>query len=183
MVHKTKELLTRHRFRVHHISDDIDTHLLICELHCLPDCRLTAARGANDDDTHTLSCSLIELLNLKHLVINVLELLFLDCLGNSRSEISVLDICRDNAWEHISLQRLIRDRIVVGQLRHGVDTDSLDQNECFILVLHLPSLLELLLHQLAASAQDRLESTETPIIMLLFRQQLFTQFEHADDLS
>ena len=115
MVHQSEKLLAWHRFRIHDRCHDIDAHLFIGHLESLPDGCLTAATRADDHYTHPLLGRFVELLNFANLRIDMLKLQFGDGGVNSLCERLVLDVSRVYSGEHVSLQSLILNRVIVGQ--------------------------------------------------------------------
>jgi hypothetical protein len=73
MVHKTKELMTRHGLWIHNVGDDALVNLFESKFQDFPDGSLTTTRWTNENYTHSLLGCLIELKDLLNLFVNVLE--------------------------------------------------------------------------------------------------------------
>ena len=71
VVHKSEELLSGHRLGVHDVARDRLSHLLVGHLENFPNSCLTTAGRSNDDDSHSLFGSFIELQNFLYLFVNV----------------------------------------------------------------------------------------------------------------
>jgi hypothetical protein len=128
VIHKTKELLSGHRLGVHHVSGNGLTHLLISHFQNLPDSGLSTSGRSNNNYSHSLFSSLVELQDLLHLLVDILELEFLYGLLDSCSELLHGNIFSLNSGEHIVLEGFVKAAIFKSQFRNSVDSDRLDQN-------------------------------------------------------
>jgi hypothetical protein len=128
IVHQTKELLSRHGLGVHHVSGNGLAHLLICHFQNLPDSGLSTSGRSNNNYSHSLFSSLVELQDFLHLLVNVLKLEFLYGLVDSCSELLHGDIFSLNSGEHIVLKGFVKAAIFKSQLGDSVDSDRFDQN-------------------------------------------------------
>ena len=149
------------------MSHNTLVHLLECELQNFPDGGLSASRWANKNDSHSLPGGLVELQNLLDLFLNILKLELLKCLFDSRLQRLIRDILRSDSWKHVSLKIFVLFGVRVSQLRDGVYSDRLDQQQSFRLVVKLGAIFELVLDEPTTSIQDGLQSSETPIVVLL----------------
>jgi hypothetical protein len=98
-----------------------------------------------------------------------LKLELLKCFFDSCLKLFINDILRFDSWEHVSLKIFVLIGVRVSQLGDGVYSDRLDQQQSFRLVVKLYAFFELLLDELTTSIQDGLQSSETPIVVLLRR--------------
>jgi hypothetical protein len=69
------------------MGDNLFAHFLVGLFKSPPNCSLTTTRGPHNHNTHTLIRCLLELENLLDLIINVLELVLLNCFVDCFSEL------------------------------------------------------------------------------------------------
>ena len=181
-VHVAEQLLARHRLRVHHVRRDLLAELGERRLEHLPDRRLAAAARPHHHDAHPLLARLVELQDLAHLQRQRLELLLLQHLPDRRLELLVRHVGHRRAREDVADQRVERRRVRVGELRERVDAQRLDEHRLLELRREL-ALLLLLVDELPAVAQHRLERAQPPVVVLLPREQLLRELEDRHQLD
>ena len=100
-VHVAEQLLARHALRVHHVRGDLLPELGERRTQHVPDRRLAASGGADDDDAHPLHRRLVELEDLAHLEREDLELLVGEYGVDGRLEVVVVDVGDVGAGEDV----------------------------------------------------------------------------------
>mmetsp|Transcript_96594 Transcript_96594/g.174415 ORF Transcript_96594/g.174415 Transcript_96594/m.174415 type:complete len:330 (-) Transcript_96594:187-1176(-) len=180
VVHVPQKSYPVHRLGIHHVHHIVLALLLVSRIQDFPDGGLAATRWANDADTHPLLARLVELEHLVNLSVDLRKLHLLHRLTNHCLQFLVLDVLDAHPWKEVNAEVLETLGVREGELGESVHTNSLQQKNC---LLHVGESLAAgglaLLQQAPSKGEDRLESTETPVIVLLRREELTRKKEQG----